>query len=359
MSSFRLPVVAASALLSALSLSATAQGLNLNLNLGLNLGLPLALPGANAPAAGGPQTAAPAELSVPRALLDAALKCDASVDGARRPPVLLVHGTTLTADANFRWNYLPALRALDMPTCTIDLPISGMGEVQAAAEYVVHAVREMNRRSGQKVQIVGYSQGGMLPRWSMKFWPDIRPMVEDMISLSASNHGTLDARVLCKVPCAPAISQQRTGSNFLSALNRDGEVLEGIDYTSIYTRYDEIVVPNFGPRASSRLRGGEPAKVTNVMTQQLCPLNVADHIAIGTYDSAAFALVLDALTHPGPAQLGRADRGACRQPFMPGVNPATFAIDYLRTLSAIGQAIVTSPTTLREPALRCYAGGAC
>ena len=45
--------------------------------------------------------------------LDDALDCTAHVDGASRPPVLLIPGTTLTAQENFSWNYERAFAAFD------------------------------------------------------------------------------------------------------------------------------------------------------------------------------------------------------------------------------------------------------
>jgi pimeloyl-ACP methyl ester carboxylesterase len=72
-----------------------------------------------------------------------------------------------------------------------------MGDIQVAAEYIVNVLRSMHARSGGKVEYVGYSQGGMIGRWALKYWPDTRAMVDDYVGIDPSNHGTLDANVAC------------------------------------------------------------------------------------------------------------------------------------------------------------------
>ncbi len=304
-----------------------------------------------------PNTPGPA-LSVPSARLAGALRCDTRLAGAPHAPVLLVPGTTLNPQSDFSYGWEPALRRLGMPYCTIDLPGNAMADVQTAGEYVVYAIRTMHAQYGGRIDIVGHSQGGMVPRWALRFWPDTRAMVNDLIGLSPSNHGTLDADPLCAVPCAPAIWQQRNVSAFIAALNSYQETFPGISYTDIYTLTDEVVVPNFGPAASSSLHGGGGA-ITNVPIQQVCPTDVTEHIGIGIYDNTAYQIALDALTHPGPADPARVSRLACLDPLMPGVNPATFAVNYARTLAVVSTTLATYPRVPAEPPLACYVTASC
>ncbi len=296
-------------------------------------------------------------LSVPTATLQAALACDGSLSGSSREPILLVPGTTLNPQSDFSWNWERALQALNWPYCTIDLPGNAMADIQTAGEYVVYAIRTMHAAYGGKVDVVGHSQGGMVPRWALRFWPDTRSMVDDLVGLSPSNHGTLDADAICVVTCAPAIWQQRSSAAFIAALNSYQETFSGISYTDIYTNTDEVVVPNFGPAASSTLHGG--GEITNVPIQQVCPTDVTEHIGIGTYDDTAFQIALDALTHPGPANPARVPRSVCTQPLMPGVDPTTFALDYASTLETISTTLATYPHTPSEPPLRCYVTASC
>ena len=158
-------------------------------------------------------------LGVPQDKLDRALECSGPVAGAARDPVLLIPGTTLNPEVQFSWNWEPALSKLGWPRCTLALPNDGMGDIQVSGEYVVHAIRTIHAESDRTVDIVGHSQGGMVPRWALRFWPDTRPMVDDLVGLSPSNHGTVDANAACLPGCAPAFWQQRRGSDFLGALN--------------------------------------------------------------------------------------------------------------------------------------------
>ena len=291
-------------------------------------------------------------LSVPKSMLAAALSCTGELRGAPRPPILLVPGTTVNP-TEFAWNWERTLAAQQWPFCTVDLPGNAMGDIQTAGEYVVYAIRTMYHRAGRKIDILGHSQGGMVPRWALRFWPNTRTMVDDLVGFSPSNHGTPDANVLCVLGCAPAIWQQRSGAAFLAALNSYQETFVGISYTNIYTYTDEVVVPNFGPAASSALHGGSGA-ITNVAIQQVCPLDLTEHIGIGTYDNTAYALALDALTHPGPADPARVSRTVCLDPLMPGVNPLTVATDFVATNVLLATTLATYPHVAAEPPLACY-----
>jgi pimeloyl-ACP methyl ester carboxylesterase len=297
-------------------------------------------------------------LSVPTAQLRAALSCTGGVSGARSEPVLLVPGTTVDPRADFGWNWMRALTARHRPFCTIDLPGNGMADIQTAGEYVVYAIRTMHRLARRRIEIVGHSQGGMVPRWALRFWPDTRAMVDDLIGLSASNHGTIDAEPLCALGCAPAVWQQRDNAAFIAALNSGQETFAGISYTEIYTYTDEVVVPNSGPAASSAVDGGGGA-IANIAIQQLCPGDLSEHLGVGTYDGPAYAIALDALTHRGPAQLQRVSGSVCAQALMPGVDPLTFFTDFGDAAAVLGRTLLTYPHVPVEPALACYAAVRC
>ena len=301
-------------------------------------------------------------LGVPQATLENAVKCTADVGGGQREPILLVPGTDLTPGPNFSWNYERALSALHFPYCTVQLPASATGDIQVAGEYVVYAIRRLHELSGRKVQIIGYSQGGMVPRWALRFWPDTRSLVDDDVGLDASNHGTTDADATCgpSMPCQAANWQQRSQarSAFIMALNSRQETFPGISYTEIFSHADEVVVPNFDTTGSSSVHGGG-GKITNVAVQEICPNDAADHLAMGSYDPVGYALAIDAVTHAGPASAARIDSAVCAQPFQPGVDPATFATDYAGFLSAIGQGANNSEKLAAEPPLKCYVFAAC
>lgn len=292
-------------------------------------------------------------LDVPPALLEQSLHCTPDV-GSGKTPVLLIPGTTLTPDVNFDWNYEPALAALGIPYCAVTLPNHAMSDIQVSAEYVTHALRVLHARTGGKADVVGFSQGGMITRWSLKYWPDTRDDVDHAVGLDPSNHGTLDAYPACAVGCVPAFWQQQTGSRFLGALNSGPETYPGISYTQIYSIDDEVVVPNLPAASSSSLHTGD-GDIANIAVQQICPVHVADHLSMGSIDPVGYALVIDALTHQGPADPARINRSVCTQLLMPGVNPETLPANEARYNGEITTTVATSPRVDAEPPLKPYA----
>jgi triacylglycerol esterase/lipase EstA (alpha/beta hydrolase family) len=302
-------------------------------------------------------------LEVPVKLLRAALRCTASVKTDSREPILLVPGTTMTPEVNFSWNYEPALNALGLPYCTVELPDRAMSDIQVAGEYVVYALRQMSKFEGRararKVQVIGYSQGGMVPRWALRFWPDTRKLVDDDVGLDASNHGTITAEAACALEgCAPAVWQQRASSAFTAALNSFQETFPGISYTEIYSQNDEIVVPNLNEEGSSSVHTGG-GEIANIAVQQVCPGHVADHLAMGSYDPVGYALALDAVTHAGPAQAARIALTVCAEAFQPGVDAETFAAEDARYDQWAGETFATWPRVAAEPPLKCYVTASC
>jgi hypothetical protein len=248
------------------------------------------------------------------------------------------------------------LNALNIPWCTVELPGNSMGDIQVAGEYVVHAIRKMHAEAGRKIAIIGHSQGGMLPRWALRFWPDTRAMVDDQIGFAGSNHGTIAAIPICLPGCSPAFQQQRSDSEFTKALNSGQETFTGISYTEVYTHTDWVVVPNFDSSGSSSLHGGG-GEISNVAVQDMCPLDVNEHLLLGTIDPVAYALAVDALDHPGPAVPSRVAADphfSCLALLMPGINPLTFATDLADAAAVLGTTIATYPHVSSEPPLACY-----
>jgi hypothetical protein len=303
--------------------------------------------------------------------MDAALTCTDSVTNAAKDPVLLSPGTATTGAESFAWNWEPALDQLGIPWCAIDLPQQALGPIDVAGQYIVHAIRHMHEISGRKVDILGWSQGGMSMRWSLRFWPDTRPMVDDVMGFAGSNHGTqLASTSQCEnTGCRAALFHQAHDSEFIKALNSGAETFDGISYTNVYSRFDEVVIPSSGPdNCSSCLTTGE-GEIANIQTQEVCPLDVSDHVLIGI-STATYATIVDALTHDGPAVLARIPRSGCMSGVMPGVmSPSNAAVAVTLLPSVIGtlailpgplpNPVVTEPVVNSEPPVPCYAFATC
>ncbi|MGY2065402.1 lipase family alpha/beta hydrolase [Blastococcus sp. SYSU DS0619] len=293
-------------------------------------------------------------LSVSRTDLQESLTCNGPLRDLRQDPVLLVPGTTMDPQVGFDWNYMRAFDQRGWRWCAVTLPSDATGDIQVAGEHLVHAIRTMSQQARRDVDVVGWSQGGMVPRWALRFWPDTRELVDDLVGLSPSNHGTVLADTSCSTgPCTPANHQQASQSQFLQALNSGAETFAGVDYTVAYTAADEIVVPNTPAMASSALRTGD-GRIANVATQEVCPANAADHFAIGSYDPVGYAIVVDALTHDGPAVRGRIPLTTCAQLFQPGVDPATFAADHAAFVGYAVDSDGDAAEVDEEPALAPY-----
>jgi triacylglycerol esterase/lipase EstA (alpha/beta hydrolase family) len=204
-------------------------------------------------------------------------------------PVVLVHGTFLN---KMSWATLaPQLEAAGYCVFSLDYGNNGTGEIrQSAAELGQFVDQVLAETRARKVAIVGHSQGGMMPRYWMKFMGGARK-VDELIGLAPSNHGTTNPLAGPLAPVCIACAEQAAGSSFLAQLNAGGDTLPGIDYTVISTRYDEVVTPY----TSQALSGA-----TNVVLQDRCPLDPVEHVTIQD-DPVAAQWVLNALGRRGPA----------------------------------------------------------
>lgn len=174
-------------------------------------------------------------------------------------------------------------------------------------------------------------------------------MVDDVIGFAPTNQGSDAVQYLCIPDCAPALWQQLTGSDFVTAMNSRRQAFPGISYTVIFSRTDEFVTPS--ARASS-LAG--PGRISNVAIQEICPLALSEHLLIGTTDPIAAALALDALGHRGPADPGRIDRSVCNEVLMGGVDPVGGPIGLADGARALATALALFPHSASEPQLRCW-----
>jgi hypothetical protein len=256
----------------------------------------------------------------------------------------------------FRWNYQRALTERGIPWCTFASPRNGLADVQKNGELVAGAIRDMHQRAGRRITIIGHSQGGLVPRWALKFWPETQPMVDDVIALAAPQHGTDTFRRECEGQgsCPPSNWQLATGSQFLAAVNQPAETVAGISYTNVYTRTDQVVTPI----ESATLHTG-PGAIANLALQDVCPGNVSEHLMVGTQDPVAWALAYDALTHEGPAVAERLPADTCDQFLMPGVNRATYAADFAIAVAELESNVPGSPRVPEEPELACYVTDTC
>jgi triacylglycerol esterase/lipase EstA (alpha/beta hydrolase family) len=189
------------------------------------------------------------------------------------------------------------------------IPFTGfyaMGNIAASAAQLSTEVNQVLSQTGaSKVDLVGWSQGGMMPRYYIN---DLggASKVNMLVGLAPSNYGTtLDGLTtlisdlgllgvttgLLSVTCEACV-QQLQGSSFLTSLNQ-APTVPGVRYVVIETADDEVVTPYtnaFLPAASN---------VQNITLQSQCPQDASDHLSIG-YDSNALQDVVNALGPDDP-----------------------------------------------------------
>ncbi|WP_146743850.1 esterase/lipase family protein [Corynebacterium heidelbergense] len=297
--------------------------------------------------ASAPQSGTGPALTVPEQELAKTMKCNG--DLSKGPdPLLLIHGTLSTVDATFSWSWLPSLEMEKRPWCTVELPKSGVEDIQISAEYVTYAIREMHKRAGRRIDIVGHSQGGMIGRWSTKWWPDTRGMIDDLVGIAPTNKGTAGFYPACAtLGCGAGTAQQGRDANFIHALNEDAMTFPEIDYTTINSTFDELVVPY----TNGFLPSGP--NVSNLVVQDYCTAEPIDHFLI-IVSNAAYVLAKQALDNDGPNEAPGMAPSECLR-LMPGVNLLTFPFDGLSAVGHSVQVALFGPKVPGEPALRPYA----
>jgi triacylglycerol esterase/lipase EstA (alpha/beta hydrolase family) len=213
---------------------------------------------------------------------------------AHPAPVVLVHGTFESATDNWA-TVSPQIKAAGYCVFALDYGDRGTGDIPTSAGQLKRFVDAVLGATGaRKVSLVGHSQGGMMPRWYLKFLGGAAK-VDDLVGLAPSNHGTTNpGAFVAGATFCPACDQQRAGSSFLQTLNAGDETPGAVSYTSIETRYDEVVTPF----TSAFLAPGP--NTANILLQDACPGDVVDHQFIPD-DRVALRWTLQALGRPGPA----------------------------------------------------------
>ena len=213
----------------------------------------------------------------------------------RRPdPAVIVHGT-FGDQKSLLDNLSLALKRDGYCVYALDYGNRGTGRIQRSAHQLRRFVDRVLAATGStRVEMVGHSQGGMMPRYYIKYLGG-RRHVEDLVGLAPSNHGT--SHPLLLTPglghLCPSCLQQKTGSAFLTHLNSGDETPGAVSYTNIVTSHDEVVLPY----TSGFLSG---PNTTNIRLQDACRFDLADHLLIPS-DGPAIRLTLNALGRSGPA----------------------------------------------------------
>ncbi|MFI1925360.1 MULTISPECIES: triacylglycerol lipase [unclassified Streptomyces] len=220
-------------------------------------------------------------------------------------PVVLVHGTFGNSVDNWL-GLAPYLTVRGYCVFSVDygqLPgvpfFNGLGPIDKSAAQLSTFVDKVLAATGAaEADLVGHSQGGMMPRYYLKFLGGAAK-VNALVGIAPDNHGTTLSGLANLLPyfpgaedllsaATPGLADQVAGSAFLTKLNAGGDTVAGVRYTVIATKYDEVVTP----WRTQYLSGSD---VRNVLLQDLCPVDLSEHVAIGLLDRIAFHEVANAL----------------------------------------------------------------
>jgi triacylglycerol esterase/lipase EstA (alpha/beta hydrolase family) len=226
-------------------------------------------------------------------------------------PVVLVHGTF--GNRGYTWNTAtPLLRQHGHRVFRLDYGqhgnpvIFGLGDIKHSARQLAEFVDEVLRRTGaQQVDIVGFSQGGMMPRYYLNALGG-GPKVHNFVGISPSNHGVTGQGLMNlarQIPGAvevleqgavgevvPAWPQLQHDHPFQRELADLGETTEGVRHTVIATRYDDVVTPY----TSCALEPTEGRHVNNIVLQDIDPDDHTPHVSM-PYNATVLNEVLKAL----------------------------------------------------------------
>ncbi len=223
-------------------------------------------------------------------------------------PVILVHGTFENEALN--WQAVsPSLANAGYCVYTFNYgetaastTFLGLGDIATSAGQLANEVNTVLSETGaSQVDIVGHSQGGMMPNYYIKFLGGASK-VHMLVGLAPSNHGTTldgianlgqELGILAGVNNvfnnlnAPALVEQEVGSTFQTNLFASGDTVPGPSYVVIETTKDEVVTPY----TNAFLSG---PNVQNITIQNQCPQDTVGHIAL-PYDNVAIQDVLNVL----------------------------------------------------------------
>jgi hypothetical protein len=309
------------------------------------LGLLAAGP-ASAPASG-------PRLTVPQSELDAAFKCPTDPTNAASTPVMLVTGTGASGDQSYLIGQ-GAFEAYGHPVCYVNFPDFMTADIQVSVQYLVYGLRKEFSLAHRKVAVIGISQGGLLPRFALTYWPDLRKKVSDAVLAAGTQHGTFLGLGSCSAaaPCPPADWQQIAGSRLLRAINSQPDETPGdVSYTTVRSLSDETVQPQGGKHPTSSLDGA-----SNVLIQGVCPGRATSHI--GTIvDSVTFAAFVDAVAHGGKGKRGAARPSrfppdTCSHPYATGLNEAQTTLFLNAAGGVLSANTSTVPEVQAEPRVR-------
>ena len=160
----------------------------------------------------------------------------ASTSNSTRNPILLVHGLM---DTSYKMRKISShLHNLGWQVHDIDLmPNNGDSKLELLAAQVAALIDRTFSRD-QSIDLLGFSMGGLVSRYYLQRLGGIE-RVQRFISISAPNNGTIAGYFSQR----PGCMQMQPNSEFMEDLNRDVDRLKSLNFTSLWTPFDLIILP--------------------------------------------------------------------------------------------------------------------
>ncbi|OUL37345.1 lipase [Nostoc sp. T09] len=159
-----------------------------------------------------------------------------NTNNQQRNPVLLVHGIDDTGAVFYRLGKY--LKQLGWSVYALDLvPNNGAVGLDELAKQVANYVAK-EFPPEQPLDLVAFSMGGIVSRYYIQRLEGIK-RVQRFITISSPHNGT----VIAYGSQRPGCVQMRPNSAFLKDLNSDVAMLKELNFTSIWTPYDLMIVP--------------------------------------------------------------------------------------------------------------------
>lgn len=226
-------------------------------------------------------------------------------------PVVLVHG--LGANMGMNWSYLsPNLKergycvfALTYGLHPLAAPFGAPGGTipiqDSARELRTFINRVLTETGAAEVDLVGHSEGTFMPQYYLKFlggaakvkryvaWTPLydgtKLLMLDALRDYGDKAGLSEPLIKLVSALCGSCTQFLAGSPMQQKLAEGGAEVPGVDYTTVMSRYDELVIPY----TSGYLEGAD-----NFVLQDLCPLNLSEHLAMA-FDPVAAQITFNAL----------------------------------------------------------------
>jgi triacylglycerol lipase len=157
-------------------------------------------------------------------------------DRSTRNPILLVHGLM---DTSHKMRKISShLSGLGWQVLDIDLiPNNGDARLEILAGQVADLI-DRTFSPHQPIDLLGFSMGGLVTRYYLQRLGGI-DRVQRFITISTPHNGTIAAHFSMRPGCI----QMRPEHEFMQDLNRDVDRLNCLNFTSLWTPFDLIILP--------------------------------------------------------------------------------------------------------------------